>query len=894
MLHAPQPQPHQDSPSSTLPTVIPYVPTPPSVPLPREPNGTDRPLPQRPASTYHVISPPVNPRSLGRITNDQLAMAAAPEGDWIVSDFKDELARDAGTSITPDIDNTPYIMYALDALTRPRSADDNRGVSGSSQGTNPLFRYLPNAVPGLFQPTPAHLAAQAPREQGLSQTRGDATTPEEELAAMRRRRANSDGARKETPLLVRHPSLLRPVSGGTIRVPYTPDLPEGYREPDDPRLLDDVTTPSPPPARPTPRTVPNWRAQTDKFVDPEKAAKYPRLHYRPWILRTQSLVFFAALCVLMIAALMFCAIYSNSRKGLKAYSGTIYDGYYFLFRIFPQFVGILLLLYAQNIIIAAFRILPFSALASDDVRSRRNVGFLPLYPKSFLWPQLVSTWQVWVPIVVTWVMSITIPLQSCLFTVVYVSEVWTWSTVQGVAWVLVALYVSMLLSTLLLIFYWRNRRTGLGPKWDMRSLADIIALLSPSNSSPQYAGTDAAVTRDDIRHMLYNNIDRLGYWRSLEARDLGVWYGIGAPTNEEKVDIDSLGAPIHEKGPRRPPVGVLPDQGDIRARYLPWCFRDTQILLWVVASVILFIALFVVCFNPTTDIRKGFLPLLSAAPVRGAFSAADFLYAFLPALLGMIVFLVFQSLDLTLRILTPWGELSRKEGSLAKTSILVDYAACLPLESTWKALRNRHWRVAFISLLSTLFILIPVLAGGMFMALTPSSGIVLMFPNVPALAILLTLLMLMIFGLISLMPKRDQFRLPHAVTCLAEIISFCYNEDLRADPAFEFARGHRPLKEKLGAYLDDDEQSRWYFGRSLLSHKEPLGIRRRGRYTGDTPKVAEAKQRAKAIRDRAGQALARGYALEKERRERRERLERQELRDREIGRPVPKGSTTMI
>jgi hypothetical protein len=880
VLHAPQ---YQQSPSSTVPTVIPYIP---SAPLPisrPEPNGTDRSQPQQQTTTYHVIEPPVNPRSLGRFSGEQSTMAAAPGGDWIVGDFKDELVRDVGTSVTPDVDNTPYILYALDALTQPTAED--RGVSGSSQGTNPLFRYLPNTVPGLFQPTPAHLAAQTPQNQAQSRARGDVTSPEEELAAMRRRRANSDGARQTTPLLVRHPSLARPVSGGTVRVPYTPDLPDWHREPMDPRLLDDVATPTPQPARPTPRTVNNWRVQTDRFVDPEKAAKYPPLTYRPWILGTRSLSIFATLCVLMIAVLMFCAIYSNSRKGLMAYSGTIYDGNYFLFRVFPQLLAALLLLYAQNIIIAAFRVLPFSALASDDVRSRRNVGFLPLYPKSFLWPQLVSTWQVWIPIVITWVMNITIPLQSCLFTVVYVAEVWTWSTVQGVAWVLVALYVSMLLSTLLLIIYWRNRRTGLGPNWDMRSLADIIALLSPSNSSLQYTGTESAATRNDMRHMLYNNIDRLGYWRSLEAKDLGIWYGIGTPANGEKVDIDSLGAPIHEKGPRDPPRGFVPDQGNIRARYLPWCVRDTQVTLWAVASVILFVALFVVCFNPATDIRRGFLPLLSAAPVQGAFSAADFLYAFVPSFLGMIVFLLFQSLDLTLRVLTPWGEMSRKEGSLARTSILVDYAACLPLESTWKALRNRHWRVAVVSLLATLFVLIPVLAGGLFLALTPSSGIVHMFPNVPILAILLTLLLLMVFALVSLIPNRDQFCLPHAVTCLAEIISFCYNEDLRTDPAFKLSQGHRHLKERLGVYLDDDEQSRWYFGGSIFNHREPLGIRRFGRYSGDTPQVLAAKQRAKAIRDRAGQALARGYAWDRETRQ---------LRDREIGRPVPKGSTTMI
>jgi hypothetical protein len=270
----------------------------------------------------------------------------------------------------------------------------------------------------------------------------------------------------------------------------------------------------------------------------------------------------------------------------------------------------------------------------------------------------------------------------------------------------------------------------------------------------------------------------------------------------------------------------------VRSRYLPWCFRDSQIIFFVVAGAVLLVALVVVSFLRSTDLRNGFLPGLSAGPMAGAFSPADFLYSFLPSLIGLVLFLGFQSLELTLRILTPWGELSREFGSRAETSLLLDYTACLPWQSTFQAARLKHWRVAFVTFLSPLFVLIPVLGGGLFMALTPRSGAVRMYPNVPVLALILTLLFLYLAALASLVPSRRQFRLPHAVTCLAEIMSFCCNEQLRTDEAFDQAKIARrtQLEGALDVGKDWHRQGHWTFGHGRNS-EERLGIKRYSKYT---------------------------------------------------------------
>ncbi|KAK8067917.1 phosphoribosylaminoimidazole-succinocarboxamide synthase [Apiospora saccharicola] len=818
-----RPQPHDrpEVPASPSPisTIAPFVPSPPP-PVGTAYGSSQHPSQQR-AVTYQVPEP-VAPRQLVRFHQKPNAMSG-PQYQVLANEVTDDMLRATKASITPGIDDTPYIQHAIEALTRQRNSRGLSGVPSSGAGEeNPMMRYMPDTVPGLFDPLPQH--------ESLSQTDAanyyEDVDPEELLATRRLQRALAD---------------IPPTSdaGGQQTAPpreqvSSPEGSEGILWGDQSgfwrnggkAMLDNKR---PKHVHRSPRNLPVWHARSD--VDANNIRGHPPLTFKPWILRTPSLLILAVLCTLMIAALMFCAIYSDRHDGLVGYAGSMTGGQYFVFRIMPQLIAAVLLIYAQCVMTAVFRVLPFSAMASDDLRYRRGVGFLPLYPKSFLWPQLVSTWQVWIPVIVTWIANLTIPLQSTLFTVIIVDGKWSWATVQGVAWVLVALYVLLLISTVVLIIFWHNRRTGMRPGWDVRNIADVIHLVAQSNSTHLYDGTETAASRAEMRDRLDGNRDRIGYWSTPDAPNW-VWHGIGHSTNDEKVDMEHFGASVHERDSRsgmshRP----LANGSDLRHSYLPWCLRTSQVILWAVAGSVLIIALFVVSFIPSTDIRRGFLPALKAGPIPGAFSAADFVYSFIPSLIGLVLFLLFQSLDLTLRILTPWGELTRKEGSRASTSLLADYAACLPLQATWRALKNRHWRVACISFLANLFILIPVLAGGLFMAMTPPAGDVRMYPNMAAYAVVLTLLVLYVLSLISLIPKRAQFGLPHAVTCVAEIISFCANDELLAEDAFQWPHSRKALKGKLDAYADLLDQSRWSIGDGRHG-EEKFGIRRLIQPTG--------------------------------------------------------------
>ncbi|KAK3366527.1 hypothetical protein B0H63DRAFT_92163 [Podospora didyma] len=139
-----------------------------------------------------------------------------------------------------------------------------------------------------------------------------------------------------------------------------------------------------------------------------------------------------------------------------------------------------------------------------------------------------------------------------------------------------------------------------------------------------------------------------------------------------------------------------------------------------------------------------------------------FLLCMLPQLLA--VFLHFQSLDLKLRILQPWAAAPNQDGATASQSLHADYVACAPVQSSIHALRSGDWAVAASSLLSTLFVLIPILAGRTFVAPTSPDGAVRMFSNVVASGVVLALLVLhflVLLALLAWISPRKSFCAPH-------------------------------------------------------------------------------------------------------------------------------------
>ncbi|KAK4199624.1 putative phosphoribosylaminoimidazole-succinocarboxamide synthase [Triangularia verruculosa] len=794
--------------------------------------------PQFSHAPSHPTSPPVRPTSYGadQIHNPPAAARAygqpvvvegpyqrgtnnmasppgyqQPGSDWepafnarMLTDFREDLARLDGV-ITPGVDDTPYIHHAIEALTR-RDRDTGYSANESSSGDSA------QACPSIHPNQPNRQIYQHPQQT----TRPISTGPIQE--------------------------------GDEVLQPPNPQFSKPNPAASADSLADSLLKGARKPAQPH-----EWRpVEREEILNKTgewKASGVPPLTFRPWPLRPPALFGFMAMCVLMIAALAFSAVWSHLKQGLVGWDDIV-GGRYFVFRILPQLIGAIFLLYAQFIITTIFRVLPFVRLASDNPDTRDGAVFQQLYP-SFLWPQFIGPWNVWVPIFVTWLTNFTVPLQSSLFTAILVDRgeerEWVWATCQGVAWTLVGLYLLLLISTVIVWRFWATtEKTGL--IWDPRSLADYIAIVSETNTATDYRGTQLARGIEGIRFALRRRAhDRLGYWTWKDGRP-GYWHTLGSPMDNESnllpfPDVASgqrmekqpftNQSPLIENPEHHADLEASDPTTAIRHRYLPWILRTSQLLWFIVASAILLAALFVVSFLPATRISQGFTPGLRADPQPGAFSPANFLYAFLPSSLGMLLFLGFQHITTHFLILTPWAALSSPGGCRAEEGLLADYPACLPLQSSFKALRNKHFRAAFVSLCSVLFLAIPILAGGMFMALTKlfrsraddEDGVVTetweqevrMYANMPAYILLLAVLSLYLVALVSLVPKRrKEMGMPHGVGCLAEMIGYLVNNELREELPFKRCVNKEELLERMGAGSRGnggiDMSPRWYFG----------------------------------------------------------------------------------
>ncbi|KAI9163192.1 hypothetical protein HJFPF1_04791 [Paramyrothecium foliicola] len=783
---------------SPQPTLVPHAPTPPSPQRTADSTpelyGPDRffnqslPAPAYDAAVAASALPPPNPAV--RFDEAQLAMFALANPSRIPN-IKDELALAAGR-VTPGVDDSPYILYAIEALTRDRNGSGSRFPSGTTSDDYSVDHTVQRPVaetsvsqPPVAQPNTAYFQDEPPRSQPA------VTAP-----------------------LLEHEDLDEPLAN--------------YYEPPRSSLGANAKAPS----------SDRWAPVTKEMrasIDPRDRT-HPPLTYKPRILRPFSMLILMTLCTLMIAGLVVSAVYTDRNDGLTPYPGTIYSGQYFLFRILPQILAAVILIYAQSIVTASLRILPFKALAKETGQERRLALFQSLYPKSLLWPQLRGPWQFKIFSVAAWLALFTIPLQSTAFTCIYIQGEWVWGAVQGVAWTLVVIYAMLLLSTAILMAYWFGQWTGL--LWDVRSIADLLPLLSRSNTMGTYRqGHFATGNRDSGMEMRDRWFDRLGYWQADSSPAGGIWYAIGTSatpynqaTNEKHQAIAKRAS--YDASFDSRDVNIEAQLGRGGQKYLPWCLRTGTVAAVVGVASVLLLVLLIVCFLPSTRLDAGFRPLLPARPDAAAFSPANFLFGFLPSALGMLLYILLQSLDQSVRVLQPWGELRKSDGSVAHKSILLDYAASLPLQVTVKAIRNRHFRVAAISLLGVLSIFIPILAGGVFMALTVRDSDVRMFPNIPVLGVLLAFLFLYVGAWSLMLPRRDQFRLPHSVMSLAGIIDLCAAEDLTQDAAFQAVRSRQDLEGRLGIGREDPrDESVWFLGLLPGRDEQRISVRRMNRFT---------------------------------------------------------------
>jgi hypothetical protein len=683
---------------------------------------------------------------------------------------------------TPGQDTTPYIRFAIDQLTRDEEVRGSR------------------VYPQVEQPI---------EEDDDDDYPVDRIVPDHDLGYMAQEQATQQRMSRHKPIKHDRQPSTRATAGKQLPSP----------------MLTQHQQPHAPSAQqpPSPRG-----ASKDVFI--ASTQPHAPLDFLPAILRPVWLGLFISLCLLMLAGLIFSAVYSNRSGGVGLWDyGAFGDGRYFVFEYLPTIFGMFILLWLIQIQTALQRIVPFISMASDSFHQRSEAVFLRLYPMQFLLPNIqhfrAGHRRVGACYVIFWLFSWTIPLLASSFNVRYDIDrsIWRWVAVQGVIWTVVVLYILLIIALVILMLFLMQNATGL--KWDPRSLADFIVLLERSNIMANYNGSETFEKGD--WHLVANRADRIGHWTTTK-RPNDIFYGIGQEGGESRRYSVEQGR-IREKGPEREyPDTNNGEHGDfsirmdirspaVRLRYLPWYLKDTSVIAWIVIASILLIAFFVVSFV-NSAVRFGFLPQVLARTNAAGFSASNFLYSFIPALIGQFLFLALLSLDYSIRVLQPYISLSSKGGATAEQSLLLDYACRLPLSVTLSAIENKHFSTAVLSLVSFASMTIPILAGGCFWTQYYNNDeVVRVSADLSGYYALCFFLALYTLSLFALIPGRRRAALPHHSNNIAEITSWIYQSPILADRAFA-----RPqTKPELVARVMGNTYMERTWTRSLISLVRP-------------------------------------------------------------------------
>ena len=584
---------------------------------------------------------------------------------------------------------------------------------------------------------------------------------------------------------------------------------------------------------------------------PNDAFRYPTLEFVPKSLLRLSLLGLIIISLFMIAALLFCNIWSTRHPGLWKYDG-VGTSRYFLSQFLPQILATIIIFWIFIIQNALLRVLPFSVLSGPGHRQNSHIfDDAPLFPSTFLIPNFYC-FKHGEPAMgfchlIFWLSLFTVPLQSAMFQTRYYGNetnyAWAWTAVRPVGWLLVVIYSLLVVALLLVLLRFRTRKTGL--MWDPISLADILVLFHRSNILNDFEGSEVKTVKDDKRVL---KSYRLGYWTTSNQRG-EAFYTIGedhalvprfaveggkmkakAPANSfaagKEYDLEaqrSLKPETLESLQRKV------HSPNLRYRWVPWFLKDSFVVAWIVIAIILMLAFVIVSFvgHP---VERGFLPLLPAPTSSQGVSPANFVYSFVPSLIGMILFLLWQPIDAYFRALQPFANLSSTRGTTAEQSLLLDYPSKLPFEITIKAALAGHYKVAWISWITLLSSTFPILAGGAFTAqFFPRTQDVRMAACLPAFEALVVFIIIYSLSFLIIWPTHKR-HLPHNILTLADLISFFYQSPLLNDDAFRDPRSKLDLVTRLLASPSDSEKARpkyafgVYFGRD--GDREHLGIDR--------------------------------------------------------------------
>jgi hypothetical protein len=237
----------------------------------------------------------------------------------------------------------------------------------------------------------------------------------------------------------------------------------------------------------------------------------------------------------------------------------------------------------------------------------------------------------------------------------------------------------------------------------------------------------------------------------------------------------------HESSP------LVPNQLP-RFHYIPWFLRPFSI---AVSAGILAVCLSVALTLLVNDniLEKGFAPRVSTELLPSVdISPAAFLWSFLPSLLADQYRHLMKSIDTFYRLVQPYADLKRKDATArqVETAFTINYTNDLPVFIFFKAVKNFHLKVAFISSFSLFSSFIPAAASNMFYVFDDgvrNRTIVVWRHNF---YIVIAYMAISIITLIVLAPPDETRHMPHDLETIFDHLSFLSRSSLLNDERYQY------------------------------------------------------------------------------------------------------------
>lgn len=164
-----------------------------------------------------------------------------------------------------------------------------------------------------------------------------------------------------------------------------------------------------------------------------------------------------------------------------------------------------------------------------------------------------------------------------------------------------------------------------------------------------------------------------------------------------------------------------------------------------------------------------------------------FLFRFLPVSLMACFSLLWANIDHFYRFTQPFAGMAN--AAPATSNILLDYPSLMPTQTTFKAVANKHWRVALFSFLSLTASMPPIVASGIFVGIPDATGF---NEHIQPINFWFSFSILLMYLLCLVVARPPQaYRLPrNGIYTIGDLMQWCYasrifDEVLHGRPMFE-------------------------------------------------------------------------------------------------------------